>query len=185
MHRLRLLALKTPGEIREEQAQRSIWVPEYPWPNEGFVFLFFIIRPVSRAHLYLIPISPPDLRRQKRKRLESQNHSTLLRALWWDTSYACLLFPPNLKTSLHVADRFKNFHQPGGHYRDCEPSCSCYKSVMHLHHCSPSVFAVSSLPFQLIRPQCLLLPTRSFPGRPRTPVRASCSALGALSIVSR
>ena len=76
-----------------------------PVAHERFVFLYFII--IRSAYLYLFPISPPDLHQQKTKKARVSESLTLLRALWWNTSYACLLFPPNLKTRLHVADRFK------------------------------------------------------------------------------
>ena len=104
-------------------------------------FILFIIRPNSCA-AHLIPISPPDLRQQKRKRLESQNHSPSSAPYGGTHHTHVLLFPLNLKTRLHVADRFKFFHQPGGHYRRWQTAA--IKAVMRLHDCSPSVFTVSN-----------------------------------------
>ena len=154
-------------------------------PRRVLFFIFYLSVP-SLVHTplfnsHLASRSTPT----KAKMVGVSESLALLRALWGDASYACLLFPPNLKTRLHVADRFKFFHQPGGSYRHCGPSCSCYKSVMRLRICSPSVFTVSNPPLQLIRRPCLPLPTRSCPGRPRTPVRASSLAHGVSCIDSR
>ena len=98
---------------------------------------------------------------------------------------ACLLFPPNLKTRLHVPDHLKFSISQEVTTGIASPPASCYKSVMYLHDCSPSVSTASNPPLQLIRRRCLLLPTRSFPGLPRTPARANCLAHGASCTDSR
>lgn len=111
-----------------------------------FLIFFIIIRPVFLCtRIYLISISSPDLRQQKRNRLESQNHpATPPRPMVGHIIRMSFFFPRILKTSLHVADRFKFFHQPGGHYNYRKvPPVPCYISVMHLHDYSPSVFTVS------------------------------------------
>ena len=148
--------------------------------NGIFYFLFFIYSS-SPAHLYLIPISPPDLHQQKRKMLElAPPPRPMVGRIMRMSAFSA---KPENETARCRSVQI--FHQPGGHYGHCKPSCSCYKSVMRLHDCSPSVFAVSNPPLQFVRRQCLLLPTRSFPGRPRTPVRANFLARGALSTASR
>ena len=140
----------------------------------------------THTHLYLIFISPPDLPQQKRKMSESQNHSTFLRALRRNTSHACLAFsakPENKTARCRSLQIFPSARRSLQALQS--PAALAIKAVMRLHYCSPSVFTVSNPPLELIRRQCLLLPTRSFPGRPRTPVRASFSARGALCIDSR
>jgi len=157
----------------------------YPWHRKRFVFYFllFALPPVHTPlfNSHLASRSTPT----KAKKVRVSESLALLRAYGGDASYACLLFPPNQKTRLHVADRFKFFISQEVTTGIVNPSCSCYKSG----HASARLFPIrlhgiqSSL--QFIRRQCLLLPTRFFPGRPRTPVRASCLAHGALSIDSR
>lgn len=149
------------------------------------IFLFFIF--YYSFHLPCAPLfnSPPDLHQQSRKRLESQNHSPLLRALWWGHIIRMSAFSAKPENETARCRSTQIFHQPGGHYGHCKPSCSCYKSVMHLPDCSPSASTASNPPHQFIRRLCLLLPTRSSPGLPRTPARANCLAHGALCTDSR
>ena len=121
----------------------------YSWPRKSFVFLFcllFVLSPARHIPLFnshFASRSTPT----KAKMVGVSESLTLLRALWWDASYACLAFSTNLKTRLHVADRFKFFHQPGGHCRRWQTPA--IKAVMRLHDCPPSVFTVSNLPFSL------------------------------------
>jgi hypothetical protein len=91
----RLLCPEIPGvkcERSEVRGQHSLLDARLPVAHEDicfFILLLFV--PSSCAqHLYLFPISSPDLPQQKRNRLESQNHSPILRALWW---HACPTFP--------------------------------------------------------------------------------------------
>ena len=107
------------------------WVPTYPTP-ERFVFYYFYcsFHLLRGTHLYLIPISPPDLRQQKRKRLECQNHSPLLRALWWAAaSYACLTFSAKPENETARCRSLQIFPSTERSLQAlANPSCSCYKS---------------------------------------------------------
>ena len=118
--------------MREERGQVSSGCPRTHRPR-GVLFLFLFYYYSSHllrgTHPYLIPISPPDLHQQKRKRLECQNHSPLLRALWWDASQACLAFsakPENETARCRSLQIFPSTERSLQALAD--PSCSCYKS---------------------------------------------------------
>ena len=120
--------------------------PRTRGPRRDLFFISLLFAPSLVRHTplfnsHLASRSTPT----KAKKVGVSESLTFLRALWWDASYACLAF---LKTRLHVPDRFKFFHQPGGHYRHWQTlPVPTIKAVMRLHDCSPSVFTVSNPPF--------------------------------------
>ena len=124
-------------------------MPAYRLPvaQEEICFLFcllFVLSPARNIPLFNSHFASRSTPAQAKKVGVSESLA-LLRALRWDTSYACLAFSakPENETA-HVADRFKFFHQPGGHYRRWQTPA--IKAVMRLHDCPPSVFAVSNPP---------------------------------------
>jgi hypothetical protein len=99
-HRTHSLVRRESSRVKcersEVRGQSSVLDARLPVAQEEICFLFFTfyyyyLSRSSRVctHLSLITISPPDLRQQKRNRLESQNHSS---APCGGTSYACPYF---------------------------------------------------------------------------------------------
>ena len=157
----------------------------YPRPSGRFVLIFILLFAQSPVHtLFISHLACRSTPTKPKKAGVSESLVPPPRPM---VGHIIRMSAFSAKPENETA-RFRSpqiFHQPGGHYGHCKPSCFCYKSVMHLHDCSPSVSTASNPPLQLIRRQCLLLLTRSSPGLPRTPARANSLARGASCTDSR
>ena len=139
------------------------------------------------TRIYLIPISPPDLRRQKRNRLESQNHSTPppCPTVAQIIHMSCF-FPRKPENKSARSRSLQIFPSARRSLQTSQtPSCSfLYKRYASARLLPIRLHGIQST-LQLTQRPCLLLPTRFFPGRPKTPARASFLAPGASYIDSR
>jgi len=94
--------------------------------HERFVFLFFII--IRSAYLYLIPISPPDLHQQKRKKAGVSESLAPPPRPMVEHIIRMSAFSAKPENESARCRSVQIFHQPGGHYRHCEPSGSAIKA---------------------------------------------------------
>jgi hypothetical protein len=172
------------------RSEVSSGMPAYRLPvaQEEICFLFCLLFALSLARH--IPLFNSDFASRstptKAKKVGVSESLTHLRALWWDTSYACLAFPAKPENETARCRSLQIFPSARRSLQAlANTCCSCYKSGHAFTRLLPIRLHGVQSPLQLIQQRCLLLPTRSFPGRPRTPVRASFLAHGALCIDSR
>ena len=127
-------------------------MPAYRLPaaQEEICFLFcllFVLSPARHIPLFnshFASRSTPT----KAKKVGVSESLTLLRALWWDASYACLAFstkPENETARCRSLQIFPSARRSLQVLAD--PAAPAIKAVMRLHDCSPSVFTVSNPPF--------------------------------------